>query len=310
MGGMDRLRIATRKSALALWQAEHVAAHLRAAHPGLDVTLVPMSTRGDELIDRPLATLGGKGLFLKELEQALLEDRADLAAHSLKDVPALLDRGFSLAAILERADPSDALVANAPVTIETLPDGARIGSSSLRRQSLLRAQRPDLALIDLRGNVNTRLSKLDRGDFDAIVLASAGLQRLGLEARIVQRLPPSSWLPGVGQGAIAIETRAGDERIAALVAPLHHRDTACCVAAERAVNAELAGDCTVPIGAYAELHGDQLQLSAMVGDPAGGSVLRAHAHGPAGNPEALGLEVARELRALGADALLGERRKR
>jgi hydroxymethylbilane synthase len=305
---MDLLRIATRRSALALWQAEHVAARLRAAHPGLAVELLPMTTRGDQIQDRALATLGGKGLFLKELEHALGDGRADLAVHSLKDVPANLEPGFALAAILDRADAADALVGAAGLDLAALPAGARVGSSSLRRQAQLRAARPDLQLLDLRGNVNTRLARLDAGDYDAIVLACAGLDRLGLSARIGARLAPPDWLPGVGQGAITIEVRAGDAAVATLMTPLHHADTACCVAAERALNRTLAGDCTVPIGAWARLDGDRLQLWGLVGDPASGACARGHGSGRADDPEALAATVAGQLRAAGADRLLAGHR--
>lgn len=299
------LRIATRKSALALWQAEHVATRLRAAHPGLEVVLVPMSTRGDELLDRPLAQVGGKGLFLKELEFALLEDRADLAVHSLKDVPARLEPGFALGAVLARADAADALVGNHHDGLDALPHGARVGSSSLRRQALLRARRPDLELLDLRGNVNTRLARLDAGHYDAIVLACAGLQRLGLGGRIRERLLPPDWLPGVGQGAIAIELREDDAGIAALVAPLHDPDSAACCGAERALNRILAGDCTVPIGAFAQLAGSRMVLHGMVGDAAAGRVLRGHGEGAADAGEAIAADVAQQLLAQGAGRLLG-----
>jgi hydroxymethylbilane synthase len=301
---MNRLRIATRRSALALWQAEHVACALQAAHPGLHVELLPMTTRGDELLDRPLATLGGKGLFLKELELALLDDRADIAVHSLKDVPARLDDAFTLGAILEREDPADALVVRGQVTLETLPPGTRIGSSSLRRQAQLRARRPDLTILDLRGNINTRLAKLDAGDYDAIVLACAGLHRLGLDGRIDQRLPPPDWLPGVGQGAIAIQLRCTNAAIRDLLQPLHHAETALCVSAERAFNLALAGDCTVPIGAYAQRVAGRLRLWGMVGDAARGIVLSADGEGDAEQPEALGESVAERLRQLGADTIL------
>ena len=301
---MDRLRIATRKSALALWQAEHVASRLRAAHPGLVVELVPMSTRGDDIIDRPLADIGGKGLFLKELEYAMLDGRADIAAHSLKDVPATLEEPFQLGAILERADAADALVSNDATSLEVLRPGARVGSSSLRRQAQLRECRPDLALVDLRGNVNTRLAKLDSGDFDAIVLACAGLVRLGLHDRITQRLAPPAWLPGIGQGAIAIEMRVGDTATAALVSSLDHEETARCVGAERAFNHTLAGDCTVPIGAFAIRDGGHLHLWGMVGDVADGVVLRADDTAPLADAVVLGERVAQRLRAMGADAIL------
>lgn len=303
---MKPLRIATRRSALALWQAEHVASRLRAAHPGLEVELLPLSTRGDEVLDTPLARIGGKGLFLKELEYALLDGRADLAVHSLKDVPAVVEDPFALAAILERADPADAFVSSRYASLEVLPPGARVGTSSLRRQAQLRAVRPDLEILDLRGNVNTRLARLDAGDYDAIILACAGLRRLGLETRITATMAPPQWLPGVGQGAIALETRAGDEATAALLAPLHDAATAACARAERALNRALAGDCSVPIGAYAGLHGERLHLYGLVGDARTGTLLRADAAGAADQPEVLGDRVAALLRAQGADALLGK----
>lgn len=301
---MKTLRIATRRSALALWQTEHVADRLRTAHPELAIELVLLSTRGDEVLDRSLATIGGKGLFLKELEVAMQDGRADLAVHSLKDMPTGVEPGFAIAAILERADPADALVSPAWPDLDLLPEGARVGSSSLRRQAQLRALRPDLQLLDLRGNVNTRLAKLDAGEYDAIVLACAGLQRLGFGGRIGQRLAPPFWLPGIGQGAIAIETRADDEAIAALVAPLHHADTAICVRAERALNHALGGDCSVSIGAFAALDGDALVAHGLVGHAGSGDLLRASARGPAADPEALGETVAQQLRDLGAERLL------
>ncbi|HEY6893256.1 MAG TPA: hydroxymethylbilane synthase, partial [Rhodanobacteraceae bacterium] len=247
---MKPLRIATRKSALALWQAEHVAARLRARHADLPVELVPMTTRGDDIIDRPLATLGGKGLFLKELETAMLEDRADIAVHSFKDVPMELEPEFAIGAVLERADAADAFISNAFARLDELPRGARVGTSSLRRQAQLRALRPDLELLDLRGNVNTRLAKLDAGDYDAIILACAGLDRLGFGARIRARLMPPQWVPAVAQGAIAVECRAGDAATAALLAPLDDAATLRCVTAERAMNLRLHGSCTVPVAGY------------------------------------------------------------
>ena len=302
------LKIATRQSALALWQAEHVAARLRAAHPGLGVELVPMTTRGDQIADRPLADIGGKGLFLKELEVAMLEHRADIAVHSFKDVPAELEQGFAIGAVLERADAADAFVSVQHARLDTLPHNARVGTSSLRRQAQLRAVRPDLQLIDLRGNVNTRLAKLDAGDYDAIVLACAGLDRLGLSTRIRSRLQAPAWLPAAAQGAVAVELRAGDTRIAELVAPLNDPDTARCVAAERAVTRVLEGSCQVPIAAFCVDTERGLHLSALVGDAATGQLIRAEAEGARAAPESLGRVVAERLLAQGAGALLSMER--
>lgn len=299
----DTLRIATRQSPLALWQATHVAALLRAAHPGLAVELVPMTTRGDEIIDRPLATIGGKGLFLKELEVAMLEGRADLAVHSLKDVPAELEPGFALPAILPRADAADAFVSNRHAGLVDLPHGAKVGTSSLRRQAQLRALRPDLELLDLRGNVGTRLAKLDAGHYDAIVLACAGLERLDLAARIRCRLAAPDWLPAPGQAAIAIEARADQPRTLALLAALDDADTRLETAAERAMNRTLGGSCTVAVGAWCTVTERGLHLRGLVGDAAGGRLLRAQADGE--DAEALGHEVAQALFALGAAGFLG-----
>ncbi|MGJ4730194.1 hydroxymethylbilane synthase [Luteimonas sp. SDU101] len=303
---MDILRIATRKSPLALWQTEHVAARLRAAHPGLEVALVPLSTRGDEVLDRSLAAIGGKGLFLKELEVAMQRGDADCAVHSLKDVPMELEPGFVLPAILERADPADAFVSNRYEGIDALPEGACVGTSSLRRQAQLRARRPDLRLRDLRGNVNTRLAKLDAGEYDAIVLACAGLLRLGLEARIRDRLLPPQWLPAPAQGAIAVESRDGDARIQRLLVVLDHAPTRRCVEAERAMNRALHGSCHVPVAAFAQESGDgQLQLQGLVGDATDGRLVRAGSAGA--DAEALGREVAGQLLASGAGAFLPPR---
>ncbi|AGG90963.1 MULTISPECIES: hydroxymethylbilane synthase [Rhodanobacter] len=299
------LRIATRKSALALWQAEHVATLLRTTHPGLTVELVPMSTRGDEILDQPLATIGGKGLFLKELEVAMLEGRADLAVHSLKDVPAQLEPGFALPAILPRADAADAFVSNHYDDLAALPHGARVGTSSLRRQAQLRALRPDLVLLDLRGNVGTRLGKLDAGAYDAIVLACAGLERLDLAARIRSRLAAPDWLPAPGQAAIAIEAREGQPGVLALLAALDDADTRLTVSAERAMNQALGGSCTVPVGAWCMLGEHGLHLRGLVGDAAGGRLLRAEASGPSNQAIALGRQVAAELLAQGAAEFLG-----
>jgi len=298
------LRIATRKSPLALWQAEHVAQRLRDAHAGLAVELLPLSTRGDEVLDRSLAAIGGKGLFLKELEVAIADGRADLAVHSLKDVPAQLDGGFELAAILERADGADAFVSNDFASLDALPEDACVGTSSLRRTAQLRARRPDLDITDLRGNVGTRLAKLDRGDYAAIILAVAGLERLGFAARIRSRLAPPDWLPAPGQAAIAVETRAGDARVIECVKVLDDAPTRRNVAAERALNAAMGGDCTMPLGAWCETAADgTLYLRGLLGDARDGRLLRADARSD--DPVELGREVARLLREQGADALLG-----
>ena len=299
---MTTLRIATRKSPLALWQTEHVAQRLRAAHPGLMVELVPLSTRGDEVLDRSLAAIGGKGLFLKELELAMQRGDADCAVHSLKDVPMELEPGFALPAILARADPADAFVSNRFADLDALPHGARVGTSSLRRQAQLRARRPDLLLVDLRGNVNTRLAKLDAGEYDAIVLACAGLQRLGFDARIRARLAPPDWLPAPAQGAIAIECRDGDAATQALLAVLDDAPTRRCVEAERAMNRALHGSCHVPVAAFAQVQGEALALAGLVGSARDGRLVRAQARGD--EAQALGAGVAAELLAQGAGELL------
>ena len=299
------LRIATRKSALALWQAEHVAAELRAAHPGLTVELVPMSTRGDEILDRSLATVGGKGLFLKELEVAMQEGRADLAVHSLKDVPAELEPGFALPAVLPRADAADAFISNDYADLAALPLGARVGTSSLRRQALLRSLRPDLTLLDLRGNVGTRLSKLDAGHYDAILLACAGLERLGLADRIRSRLSAPDWLPAPGQAAIAIEARDDQPAVLELLAALDDPYTRLAVTAERAMNQALGGSCSVPVGAWCVVTEHGLHLRGMVGDVSSGRLLHAEAANSNDQAETLGRQVADALFAQGAATFLG-----
>jgi hydroxymethylbilane synthase len=308
--GMKAFRLATRESPLALWQSEHVAGLLRAAHPHLRVELVPMTTRGDRIIDRPLSDIGGKGLFLKELEVAMRDGAADAAVHSLKDVPMELDGPFVLAAVLERADPFDAFVCNHWESIDALPPGARVGSSSLRRQAQLRARRSDLRIADLRGNVGTRLAKLDAnrlGDdgLDAILLACAGLQRLGLGDRIRQRLLAPEWVPAVAQGAIAVECRDDDTATQALLAALEHAPTRICVEAERAMNLRLHGSCQVPIAGYATLANGRLSLQGLVGDATSGKLVRAHSDADAGDPRALGRVVAEQLLREGAAELLG-----
>ncbi len=300
----DRLRIATRESPLALWQANFVRERLQALYPGLAVELVGMTTEGDRILGVPLAQVGGKGLFIKELEQAMLEGQADIAVHSMKDVPMVLPAGFALAAICEREDPRDAFVSNTLTRLSALPEGARVGTSSLRRQCQLRGWRSDLDIRDLRGNVNTRLAKLDRGDFDAIILATAGLVRLGMADRIRERIAPLQCLPAAGQGAIGIEVREDDHALRTLLAPLHHETTALCVRAERAMNRRLEGGCQVPIAGYAELHAGQLHLRARVGSVDGSRLLEETATGPAGDPEALGIRVAEALLRDGAEAIL------
>ncbi|HEY4638060.1 MAG TPA: hydroxymethylbilane synthase [Burkholderiales bacterium] len=299
-----RLTIATRRSRLALWQAEHVKARLEALHRGLSVALLALSTRGDELLDVRLDKVGGKGLFVKELEQAMLEGRADLAVHSIKDVPAALPAGFVLAAILEREDARDALVSSAGAELAALPRGARVGTSSLRRAAQLAARHPHLQLLTLRGNVETRLAKLDRGEYEAILLAAAGLKRLGLEARIRRCLSVEESLPAPGQAALGIECLAARADVAALLAPLAHAASSACVRAERAVSLALGGSCTIPLGAYAELSGARLRLRALVAAPDGTRMAQADCSGAADDPEALGAQAARVLREQGADEIL------
>ncbi len=298
------IRIATRKSALALWQAEYVKARLEQAHPGLKVSLVPMVSRGDKLLDAPLAKIGGKGLFVKELETALLENEADIAVHSMKDVPMDFPEGLGLYCICEREDPRDAFVSNTYSSLDALPEGSVVGTSSLRRQAKLLARRPDLKIQFLRGNVNTRLAKLDAGEYDAIILAAAGLIRLGFEDRIRSSISAEDSLPAGGQGAVGIECRSADADVHALLAPLHHRETALRVTAERALNKHLNGGCQVPIACYALLEDDQLWLRGLVGQPDGGLLLRAEARADSSDAEALGVRVAEALLAQGADAIL------
>ncbi|MGK8708818.1 hydroxymethylbilane synthase [Metapseudomonas otitidis] len=298
------IRIATRKSALALWQAEYVKSALEQAHPGLRVSLVPMVSRGDKLLDAPLAKIGGKGLFVKELETALLENEADIAVHSMKDVPMDFPEGLGLFCICEREDPRDAFVSNRFDSLDALPAGSIVGTSSLRRQAQLLARRPDLRIRFLRGNVNTRLAKLDAGEYDAIILAAAGLIRLGFEDRIRSSISVDDSLPAGGQGAVGIECRTADAEVHALLAPLHHRDTAVRVNAERALNKRLNGGCQVPIACYAVLEGDQLWLRGLVGQPDGGQLLRAEFRAPADEAEHLGVRVAEDLLGQGAETIL------
>ncbi len=298
------IRIATRKSALALWQAEYVKSRLEASHPGLKVSLVPMVSRGDKLLDAPLAKIGGKGLFVKELETALMENEADIAVHSMKDVPMEFPEGLGLYCICEREDPRDAFVSNHFDDLDALPPGSVVGTSSLRRQAQLLARRSDLKIQFLRGNVNTRLAKLDAGEYDAIILAAAGLIRLGFGERIRSSISVDESLPAGGQGAVGIECRTTDSELHALLECLNHAPTATRVVAERALNKRLNGGCQVPIACYAVLEGDQLWLRGLVGQPDGTVLLRAEGRAPAADAEALGVQVAEALLDQGAEQIL------
>ncbi|AKQ59593.1 hydroxymethylbilane synthase [Bordetella hinzii] len=302
----QRLVIATRASRLAVWQAEHVRDRLRALYPACAVELLTLTTRGDQILDRTLSKVGGKGLFVKELETALLDGRADLAVHSLKDVPVDMRPPFELCTVLERADPRDAFVSNHHESLEALPAGAVVGTSSLRREAQIRAARPDLVVKPLRGNLDTRLDKLDRGEYDAIVLAAAGLERIGYGDRIRNRLSPAQSLPAAGQGALGIEIRDDRDDMRAWLAPLSSPATTACVSAERAVSRKLGGSCQVPLAAYAELHGDELRIEALVSSVDGNRILRATRAGAAAEAERLGLAVAQDLLDKGAGAILAE----
>lgn len=301
---MKTIRIGTRKSQLALWQANYVRERLLTAHPELTVEIVKMSTQGDKILDTSLAKVGGKGLFIKELEQRLLDGSTDIAVHSLKDMTIDLPDGLHLSVICPREDPRDAFVSNHFKSLSDLPAGSRVGTSSLRRQAQLRAAYPILKVIGLRGNVNTRLSKLDDGDYDAIILAAAGLKRLGFQNRITHALEPEQCLPAVGQGAVCIECRSDDSELNKLLAPLNDADTASCVSAERAMNAALDGGCQVPIAGYAVLEGDEIYMRGLVGDPDGGEVLTCEARAPRAEAEALGKKLADDLLGQGADKIL------
>lgn len=300
------IRIATRKSPLALWQAEHVAHRLEQAHPDLRCELVKLSTIADRFIDRPLSRIGGKGLFVKELEKALLDGSADLAVHSMKDVPVEFPEGLTLAVVLKGEDPGDAFVCNKYESVESLPEGARVGTSSLRRRCQLSALRPDLEVLDLRGNVNTRLRRLDEGDFDAIILACAGLQRLGFNQRIRASIPYEIMLPAIGQGVIGIECREGDAETRSLLAPLHDTNSEQRLLAERAVNARLGGSCQLPLAAHAEFEGDQIYLRALVGEADGSRILKADGRADRSTAHSLGLEVAESLLSQGAGDVLAK----
>lgn len=298
------LKIATRQSPLALWQANYVKDRLQQLYPDLTIELVPMVTKGDVILDSPLAKIGGKGLFVKELENALLTQEADIAVHSMKDVPMQFPEGLGLAVICQREDPRDAFVSHSYRTFAELPQGAVVGTSSLRRQCQLKALRPDLDIRSLRGNVGTRLSKLDNGDYDAIILASAGLIRLGLADRIASFIDVEQSLPAAGQGAVGIECRTDDMQVQALLAPLADAETTYCVRAERAMNNHLQGGCQVPIGGYAVLQQGQLYLRALVGDIDGSRIIRAEGKSPVENAEVLGVQIAEQLLAQGADKIL------
>ncbi|WP_133468054.1 hydroxymethylbilane synthase [Paraglaciecola marina] len=298
------IRIATRKSALALWQAEYVKAALLKAHRNVQVELVPMSTQGDKILDTPLAKIGGKGLFIKELEIAMNEGRADIAVHSMKDVPVDFPEGFGLHAICERENPFDAFVSNTFNDLASLPQNALVGTSSLRRQCQLRKMRPDLIIKDLRGNVNTRLAKLDAGEYDAIILAAAGLIRLGMLERIRYEIPANESLPAVGQGAVGIECRNDDAELIELLAPLNHPETAIRVRCERAMNAKLNGGCQVPIGSFATLEQQQITLRGLVGSTDGTTLLHATATGTYEQAEQVGEQVAQQLLDQGAGEIL------
>lgn len=301
---MSILKIATRQSPLALWQAEYIQQRLEQQHPNLRVELVTFVTQGDKILDTPLAKIGGKGLFVKELEAALLDGRADLAVHSMKDVPMQLLEGLALPVICEREDPLDAFVSNTYAHFDDLPQGAKVGTSSLRRRCQILTQRPDLEVIDLRGNVGTRLSKLDAGQYDAIILASAGLKRLGLTARIRHTLSHEVSLPAVGQGALGLECRSDDERVLNYLSFLNDATTSVCVRAERAFNAYLEGGCQVPIAAFAQLKDEVLHIEGRVGEPNGKQLLIAHQQGSAQQAEELGVALAQDLLAQGAGELL------
>ena len=301
---MKKLTIATRESALALWQAEHVRDCVQALYPGLEVALLGMTTTGDRILDSPLARIGGKGLFVKELEIAMSEGRADIAVHSMKDVPMNLPDGFVLAATGAREDPRDALVSNRFTALADLPEGSVVGTSSLRRQSQLKARHPHLVVETLRGNVQTRLRKLDEGQYAAILLAAAGLKRLGLAARIAAILPPEESLPAVGQGALGIECRAGRPELLALLAPLNDAQTAACVAAERAFSRALNGSCQVPLGGFGEISAGVLSLRGFVATPDGRRLLRDEVRGAPDAAEALGAALAARLRERGAQDIL------
>lgn len=311
-----KIVIGTRGSKLALWQAEHIQSELQKRHPGVTIELNTIKTTGDKILDVPLAQVGGKGLFVKEIEEALLQQEADIAVHSMKDVPTEFPEGLHLAVICAREDPRDALISrmrNAHFLIRTfheLPQGAKIGTSSLRRSCQLLSVRPDLNIMQLRGNLGTRLRKLDEGHFDAIILAAAGVKRLGLHDRITEILPLEVSLPAIGQGAIGIECRRADAFINALIAPLNHEETSICVKAERAFLKKLEGGCQVPIAAYARLAGGRILMDGLVGSIAGDRIIKAHGEGRPENAESLGIGLAEDILGRGAKEILDEVYKR
>ena len=305
-GGIKQITIATRESALAMWQAHHVMQQLQALYPQIEIKILGMTTTGDQILNSPLAKIGGKGLFVKELEQAMAEGRADIAVHSMKDVPMTLPEGFELAAIGEREDPRDAFVSNRYKNLDELPQGSVVGTSSLRRQCQIQARFPSFRIESLRGNVQTRLRKLDEGQYAAIILAAAGLKRLGLGERITSLLPTEQSLPAVGQGAIGIECRAGRPDLVALLAPLNHAVTAACVTAERAMSRALAGSCQVPLGGFAEIADGTLRLRGFVSSVDGQRVVRAEVAGKPEQAEQLGKDLAQRLIGMGADKILAE----
>ena len=304
MNTPKKLVIASRESMLAMWQAEYIKGRLKALYPDCEVEILGMTTRGDQILDRTLSKIGGKGLFIKELEQALQDGRADLAVHSIKDVPMELPEGFALAAIGERASPFDAFVSNQYARLEEMPEGAIVGTSSLRREAQLRAKFPHLTIQPLRGNVQTRLSKLDNGDYDAVILAAAGLQRLGLDGRIREILSPADSLPAAGQGALGIEIAARRTDLADILRPLNHEETAACVTAERALARALGGSCQVPLAAYCVMEDGLLTLNGLVGHPDGSVIIEASAQAPAAYADALGRAVAKRLADDGAEELI------
>ena len=304
MNTPKKLVIASRESMLAMWQAEHIKGRLKALYPDCEVEILGMTTRGDQILDRTLSKIGGKGLFIKELEQALQDGRADLAVHSIKDVPMELPEGFALAAIGERASPFDAFVSNQYARLEEMPEGAIVGTSSLRREAQLRAKLPHLTIKPLRGNAQTRLSKLDNGDYDAVILAAAGLQRLGLDGRIREILSPADSLPAAGQGALGIEIAARRTDLADILRPLNHEETAACVTAERALARALGGSCQVPLAAYCVMEDGLLTLNGLVGHPDGSVIIEASAQAPAAYADALGRAVAKRLADDGAEELI------